>query len=120
MYESTGAFVSRLAFVWPALIAQSASELSGACSKQLAEFVIGPETDFAVCKPNWVTPNATALELATVRLRDFSLDRQQTPALVCTPYALHASNTVDFAPEHSLMETLRGAGLRHLFATDWR
>jgi hypothetical protein len=39
---------------------------------------------------------------------------------VCTPYALHASNTVDFAPGHSLMETLRGAGLRHLFATDWR
>jgi poly(3-hydroxyalkanoate) synthetase len=55
-----------------------------------------------------------------VRLRDFSLDRQQPPALVCTPYALHASNTVDFAAGHSLMETLRNAGLQHLFATDWR
>ena len=120
MYESTGAFVSRLAFVWPALIAQSASELSAACSKQLVEIVIGPETDFVACEPNWATPNTVALELTTVRLRDFSLDRRQPPALVCTPYALHASNTVDFAPEHSLMETLRGAGLRHLFATDWR
>jgi len=55
-----------------------------------------------------------------VRLRDFSVDRRQPPTLVCTPYALHASNTVDFAAGHSLIQSLRGADLRHLFATDWR
>ena len=120
MYEPTGVFVSRLAFVWPALIAQSASEFSAAYSKQFADFVIGPDADLAACKPNWATPNTVALELTTVRLRDFSLDRRLAPTLVCTPYALHASNTVDFAAGHSLIQTLRGAGLRHLFATDWR
>jgi len=52
MYEPTGAFVSRLAFVWPALIAQSASEFVAAYSKQLADFVIGPDADLAEGKPN--------------------------------------------------------------------
>ncbi len=75
MYEPTGGSVSRLAFFWPAMVAQSASDLSAACSKQLAEFVVGPKTDVAPCEPNWATPNAVALELTTVRLRDFSFDR---------------------------------------------
>jgi poly(3-hydroxyalkanoate) synthetase len=120
MYEPIGASLSRLAFVWPALVAHSATEFSAAYSKRLAEFAIGPETNLAACEPNWATPNVVELNLTTVQLRDFSLDRRETPALVCTPYALHASNTVDFAPGHSLVESLRGAGLRHLFATDWR
>jgi poly(3-hydroxyalkanoate) synthetase len=120
MYGPTGASLSRLAFVWPALLAESANQFSAAYSKQLANFAVGPDAELAVCEPNWATPNAVSFELTTVRLRDFSLDRRQTPTLVCTPYALHASNIVDFAPGHSLMATLRDGGLRHLFATDWR
>jgi poly(3-hydroxyalkanoate) synthetase len=120
MYEPVAGSVSRLAFIWPALLAQSATDFSAAYSKQLSEFVIGPEAGPVACEPNWATPNGIALELTTVRLRDFSLDLHQSPSLVCTPYALHASNTVDFARGHSLMEGLRSAGLRHLFATDWR
>jgi poly(3-hydroxyalkanoate) synthetase len=120
MYERTGPSASRFAFVWPALVAQAASELSATYSRQLADILVGLDADLPLCEPNWATPNTVALELTTVRLRDFSVDRQRPPTLVCTPYALHASNTVDFALGHSLMEALRGAGLQHLFATDWR
>ena len=71
---------------------QSASEFYAGYSKQLAGFVIGPDSDLAACEPNWATPNTVALELTTVRLRDFSPDRRHPPILVCTPYALRLSH----------------------------
>ncbi len=85
MYEPVAGSVSRLAFIWPALLAQSATDFSAAYSKQLSEFVIGPEAGPVACEPNWATPNGIALELTTVRLREFSLDLHQSPSLVCTP-----------------------------------
>jgi poly(3-hydroxyalkanoate) synthetase len=39
---------------------------------------------------------------------------------VCAPYALHRATIADFAPGHSLVEALRGAGLTRLFVADWR
>jgi len=68
----------------------------------------------------WTTPNQVALELPSMRLRDFSVGTEGSATLVCAPYALHAATVADFAPGHSLVETLGRGGLSRLFVTDWR
>lgn len=69
---------------------------------------------------SWTTPNEVALELATMRLRDFSLTRIGQPVLICGPYALHSTLIADFAPGHSIVERLQQCGLNRIFLTDWR
>lgn len=68
----------------------------------------------------WATPNRIALELATVRLRDFSQGQTGQAVLICAPYALHGALIADFAPGHSLVEALQRGGLDRLYVTDWR
>ncbi len=71
--------------------------------------------------PGWDTPHSVRLELQTMRLRDFSgANDEGPPTLICAPYALHGASVADFAPGHSLVETLRGSGVRRLCVTDWR
>lgn len=71
------------------------------------------------CLP-WTTPNAVALELATMRLRDCSRTRSGQPALVCAPYALHRALIADFAPDHSVVQSLQSGGIDRVYLTDWR
>ena len=68
----------------------------------------------------WTTPNEVTLELATMRLRDFSQTRRGAPVLICGPYALHTTLIADFAPGHSIVERLQQGGLDRVFLTDWR
>jgi poly(3-hydroxyalkanoate) synthetase len=68
----------------------------------------------------WTTPNKVALELPSMRLRDFSTGTEGSATLICAPYALHAATVADFAPGHSLVEALGHGGLSRLFVTDWR
>ncbi|WP_312017235.1 alpha/beta fold hydrolase [Bradyrhizobium jicamae] len=68
----------------------------------------------------WTTPNRVALQLPSMRLVDFSRSAEGRPLLVCAPYALHRSLIADFAPNHSLVEVLRNAGVTRLYLTDWR
>ena len=68
----------------------------------------------------WTTPNKIALELATMRLRDFSRGQGGQPVLICGPYALHSTLIADFAPGHSIVERLQQSGLDRIFLTDWR
>ncbi len=68
----------------------------------------------------WITANEVALELATMRLRDFSGGAVGQPVLVCAPYALHRAPIADFAPGHSVVETLQRAGVGRVYLTDWR
>jgi poly(3-hydroxyalkanoate) synthetase len=69
---------------------------------------------------SWTTPHSIALELATVRLRDFSTKARGRPVLVCAPYALHDALLTDFAPAHSIVQALQQGGVGRLFVTDWR
>jgi poly(3-hydroxyalkanoate) synthetase len=69
---------------------------------------------------SWTTPNEVALELSTLRLRDFSRRRTGRPVLVCAPYALHGALIADLAPGHSIIEALQREGLDRLYVTDWR
>jgi poly(3-hydroxyalkanoate) synthetase len=68
----------------------------------------------------WTSPNTIALELATMRLRDFSSQRRGGPVLVCAPYAVHGALIADFAPEHSIVAALQRGGHHRVYLTDWR
>ena len=69
---------------------------------------------------SWTTPNTVALELSTMRLRDFSSRPDGRPLLICGPYALHTTMIADFAAGHSIVEQLQRAGFDRLYLTDWR
>jgi poly(3-hydroxyalkanoate) synthetase len=68
----------------------------------------------------WTTPNKVALELCTMRLRDFSRAKRGQPLLICGPYALHSTLIADFAVGHSIIERLQQSAIDRIFLTDWR
>jgi poly(3-hydroxybutyrate) depolymerase len=73
--------------------------------------------------PTWATKNRVALDLDTMRLRDFTdvrTDGKETPVVVDAPYAGHSATIADYAPGQSLVETLRKAGLGRILVTDWK
>ena len=72
MYEVSRAQFPALAFLWPALAAESASEFASAMARELVNLAIGSETESKGPEPQWSTRNEVALELGSVRLRDFS------------------------------------------------
>ena len=119
MYEPSGRNFPNLIFLWPAFVAAAASEFAALAAKQFANLAVGRD-GLAVREPKWATPNTVALELKTVRLRDFSTEVNGPSALLCAPFALHGAAVVDFAPGHSLVAALRRAGMHRLFVTDWR
>jgi poly(3-hydroxybutyrate) depolymerase len=120
MYEPTGRQDPRLGFMWPAFAAASASEFAALLAKHFVSLGMGASDSSAPREPTWATPNTVALELKTVRLRDFSTAKDGIATLLCAPFALHGAAVADLAPGHSLVVALRDAGLRWLFVTDWR
>jgi poly(3-hydroxyalkanoate) synthetase len=68
----------------------------------------------------WSSPNRIALELPSMRLRNFSVGPEGPATLICAPYALHGATIADFAPGHSVVERLSQNGLSRIFVTDWR
>lgn len=109
------------AFLWPLMAAASASAATASFFTNVANVLTSHHRDGPdLPGPAWATSNAVALELASMRLRDFSTQPQGTPTLLCAPYALHGATIADFARGHSVVEALRGAGLARLFVTDWR
>jgi poly(3-hydroxybutyrate) depolymerase len=105
------------ALFWPMLAAASAGEFASS----MAAHVLGlDDGDRAEQEPQGATPSRIALELNTVRLRDFSLVETGVPTLLCTPLALHGSTVADLASGHSLVAALRGAGAERLLMADWR
>ena len=79
-----------------------------------------PPDDGAATAPGWTTPNEVVLQLTTMQLRDFSAGPDGQATLVCAPFALHRALIADFAPGHSIVETLRANGVARVFVTDWR
>ena len=118
MYEPASRHAPNAAFLLPALFAASASEMAAHFAKQFTSLAIGSETGKPP-PPQWVTPHRIALQLKTVRLRDFATSSNGPACLLCTPFALHGSTLSDLAAGHSLVTALRDAGVTNLFATDW-
>src|SRR5205823_9842705 len=107
-----------IAFLWPALAAASTSGMMSAFAGQLARLGGAvPKSDSPT--PKWATANRVALELPSMRLREFCAGGRAVPTLICAPFALHRATIADFAPGHSLVRALRGAGLSHICVTDW-
>ena len=120
MYKPGERRLSQFAFIWPALAAASASDMAALVAKHFVGLAVGPEGGVPKSEPKWATPNTIALELKSVHLRDFSSAETGVPTLICAPFALHGAAVADIAPGHSLVATLRGAGLSRVFVTDWR
>ena len=89
-------------------------------AKRFAGLAMDAADGPALHEPKWATPNTIALELNSVRLRDFSTVKDGVATLLCAPFALHGAAVADLAPGHSLVVALHDAGLRRLFVTDWR
>ena len=106
--------------MWPAFAAASASDFAALLAKHFINLGMGAEDSPAAREPAWATPNTIALELNSVRLRDFSTVQDGVATLLCAPFALHGAAVADVAPGHSLVVALREAGLHRLFVTDWR
>ena len=119
MYEPASRHAPNAAFLLPALFAASASEMAAHFAKQFTDLAIGLEAEKPP-PPRWATPHRVALKLGTVWLRDFARSSGGPPCLVCTPFALHGSALSDLAAGHSLVATLREAGVTNLFVTDWQ
>jgi poly(3-hydroxybutyrate) depolymerase len=121
MYEPSGDHFANfnLAFLWPAFAAASISEITANAAKQFADLAVSSD-GVVPDEPKWATANKLALELNTVRLRDFSVSSEGSPTLICAPLASHSSVLADLAPGHSLVMALRRAGLSRLFVADWR
>ncbi len=119
MYEPRGDNLATLAFLWPAFAAASFSAMAGQAATQFAGLAVGPDEP-ATDEAKWQTQHSVALELETVRLRDFSVGMSGWPTLLCAPLASHSAAITDLAAGHSLVSALRGLGLERLFVTDWR
>lgn len=97
----------------------SAGETASLMAAQFFEMLGGTDGDRGAQPPEGATPSEIALELHTVRLRDFALADSGVPAILCTPLALHCAAVADLATGHSLVAALRGAGVERLFLADW-
>jgi len=118
MGRIAGPGFSSLAFLWPALAVASAGEAASTFAKDLVSLALGPFEDRV--EPSWTTPNRIVLDLRSVRLREFAAAPEGPVTLICAPFALHGAAIADFAPRHSLVAALTGAGLGRVFVTDWR
>jgi len=108
------------AFFWPALAAASAGEIASSFAAHFLGSSGDADGDRTPQEPEGATPSKIALELHSVRLRDFTMVKGGVPTLLCTPLAMHGATLADLAAGHSLVAALRGAGIGRLFMTDWR
>ncbi len=106
--------------LWPLIAAATATDAAASYFNELAQAVICEPAPQQRPELAWASPNRIALELTTARLRDFSTRSGGAATLICAPFALHGATVADFAPGHSLVETLSHAGLARIFVTDWR
>ena len=85
-------------------------------SETMAEAVgleTGPRAAFA-------TPSTVALDLKTMRLRDYGTGGNGVPILVHAPFAGHSAVIADFHHDQSLMACLRAHAGGPIYLTDWK
>ncbi len=103
------------------MLAAAASDAAASCFNEFVHALVSDEAGLRFTRaPQWTTPHRMALELQSLQLRDFSSAPDGVPTLVCAPFALHAATVTDFASGHSLVETVRAAGLNRVFVAEWR
>src|SRR5258708_9385502 len=108
------------AFFWPALAAASAGEIASSFAAHFLGSSGDADGDRTPQEPEGATPSKIALELHSVRLRDFTMVKSGVRTLLCTPLALHGATLADLAAGHSLVAALRDAGIGRVLMADWR
>jgi len=106
--------------IWPLAAAALAGKANVRFLEDLMSSVSGKRIVPSSLSLPWTTSNTVALELASMRLRNFSTEASGLAILICAPYALHSATIADFAPGHSVVEALCQGGLSRVFVTDWR
>lgn len=111
----------RLPWLWPLISAAAMRRVAAAGFDTVAQLLVADERAVPPQPAfDWATAHVVALELPSMRLRDFSQSNTGPATIICAPFALHGATVADFAPGHSLVERLLREGRRHLFVTDWR
>jgi poly(3-hydroxybutyrate) depolymerase len=109
-------------FLWPLAAGIELGEEGMALFRNSLKYAAEVQAITAPPPPQWASVNRVALELDTMRLRDFSTRVGSTsiPVIVDAPYAGHSATIADFAPGQSLVEVLLAVGIERLFVTDWK
>ncbi|MGE0013340.1 MAG: alpha/beta fold hydrolase [Azoarcus sp.] len=73
-------------------------------------------------EPRFATRNTIALDLHTMRFRDFTTQAapDEIPTIIDAPYAGHTSVIADYTEGQSLVQTLLENGLTRVYVTDWK
>jgi poly(3-hydroxyalkanoate) synthetase len=110
-----------LPWLWPLISVASMSRVAAAGFDTVAR-ILAADDRTALPPPmsDWTTANVVAVELPSMRLRDFTRSSTRPATIICAPFALHGATVADFAPGHSLVERLLREGQERLFVTDWR
>jgi poly(3-hydroxyalkanoate) synthetase len=106
--------------VWPLAAAALAGKANVRFLEDLMSSVSSKRSVSSSLSLPWTTSNTVALELASMRLRNFSTETGGFATLICAPYTLHGATIADFAPGHSVVEALSQGGSTRVFVTDWR
>lgn len=118
----TPRFDHSVPWFWPMAAAIEMEEAGLNLFERNCEAIAASAAIEAPPPPEWATSNIVRLDLATMRLRDFTPDADAgtVPILVDPPYAGHASTIADYQNGQSLVETLLEAGAPRLYAMDWK
>ncbi len=113
-------------FFWPLAAGIELEKEELKLARDNLKFIAEAEKISAPPPPEWASPNKVALDLDTMRLRDFSAGNGEgaasrpLPVIVDAPYAGHSATIADYAKGQSLVETLRAGGLDRVLVTDWK
>ncbi|WP_420465470.1 alpha/beta fold hydrolase [Panacagrimonas sp.] len=108
---------------WPVEFVRQVSRRRGALFGDWLSYVRQATAITFPEPPDWVTPNTVAFESRTMWLRDFSdadAPVDAVPVVIDAPYAGHPSTVADYADGQSLVQTLKAAGCKRLYVTDWK
>jgi poly(3-hydroxybutyrate) depolymerase len=114
-----------LPLFWPFAVAMKTAEVIGEEELDLIRkslmFVEEAEKLNAPPPVHFATANKVALDLNTMRLRDYSVaNARGIPTIVDAPYAGHSAAIADYQKGQSLIETLLANGLQRVLLTDWK
>src|SRR5260221_8591721 len=84
--------------VWPLAAAALAGRANVRFLEDLMSSVSGKRSVSSSLSLPWTTSNTVALELASMRLRNFSTETGGLPTLLFGPHALHKPSLSDFSP----------------------
>ena len=85
MYQIYGGRFSNPALPWPAVAAALVSEMAARVAMQFGGMAVDPGGEPIAGEPGWATPHSVALELRTLRLRDFTVEAKGSPVFICAP-----------------------------------